>query len=70
MGDHHRRVDPTLGHQIKGPDHVVGISPAGAYNMGAGIVHVVKVEVGAELDRKSTRLNSSHVALSRMPSSA
>ena len=24
----------------------------------------------AELDRKSTRLNSSHVALSRMPSSA
>ena len=28
------------------------------------------VHHGADLDRKSTRLNSSHTALSRMPSSA
>ena len=27
-------------------------------------------DLGAELDRKSTRLNSSHIATSRMPSSA
>ena len=28
------------------------------------------VEVDGEVDRKSTRLNSSHIPLSRMPSSA
>ena len=28
------------------------------------------ITLGINLDRKSTRLNSSHVALSRMPSSA
>ena len=28
------------------------------------------LEVGAKIDRKSTRLNSSHIPLSRMPSSA
>ena len=28
------------------------------------------IDLGSDLDRKSTRLNSSHVALSRMPSSA
>ena len=34
-------------------------------------VQYIKNMYGAELpDRKSTRLNSSHVALSRMPSSA
>ena len=30
----------------------------------------VKVSIAGELDRKSTRLNSSHIPLSRMPSSA
>ena len=30
----------------------------------------VEVQVGEVLDRKSTRLNSSHRSLSRMPSSA
>ena len=29
-----------------------------------------KLRIGKELDRKSTRLNSSHLKLSRMPSSA
>ena len=31
---------------------------------------VYVISVAAELDRKSTRLNSSHIPLSRMPSSA
>ena len=31
---------------------------------------IVRAEKYAELDRKSTRLNSSHLRLSRMPSSA
>ena len=31
---------------------------------------LVAALIGAGIDRKSTRLNSSHVALSRMPSSA
>ena len=34
------------------------------------LVKEINLEVTPELDRKSTRLNSSHVALSRMPSSA
>ena len=40
----------------------------------AGLNEITKLpgceEVNAELDRKSTRLNSSHIPLSRMPSSA
>ena len=32
--------------------------------------HIVRLFNSAKIDRKSTRLNSSHVALSRMPSSA
>ena len=39
---------------------------------GTGIVHQVNIEYLARviIDRKSTRLNSSHIPLSRMPSSA
>ena len=37
--------------------------------VGHEMVGVVE-EVGAEVDRKSTRLNSSHIQKSRMPSSA
>ena len=33
-------------------------------------IFLIPVIVGFIADRKSTRLNSSHVALSRMPSSA
>ena len=33
-------------------------------------VHIVPHGVGLSLDRKSTRLNSSHIQKSRMPSSA
>ena len=39
--------------------------PIGVFDSGVGGISVLR-----ELDRKSTRLNSSHVALSRMPSSA
>src|ERR1043165_4977088 len=34
-----------------------------------GLMEVLKIREAATTDRKSTRLNSSHVALSRMPSS-
>ena len=39
----------------------VGITPAQARRI---------LEAGADVDRKSTRLNSSHTTVSRMPSSA
>ena len=42
----------------------VGVAPAAA----SAAVHFS--EIGTSLDRKSTRLNSSHIPLSRMPSSA
>ena len=35
-----------------------------------GVMFRVRFESGTEVDRKSTRLNSSHLKLSRMPSSA
>ena len=35
-----------------------------------GISYIVSDQVGPPIDRKSTRLNSSHHAISRMPSSA
>ena len=36
-----------------------------------GVLHIINFAHGAALiDRKSTRLNSSHIPLSRMPSSA
>ena len=37
---------------------------------GTGRVSLPLIEAGIELDRKSTRLNSSHSSVSRMPSSA
>ena len=37
---------------------------------GPGTIGVFKREFGKTADRKSTRLNSSHVSESRMPSSA
>ena len=40
---------------------LLGISDASAYEL---------VQEADQLDRKSTRLNSSHYAISRMPSSA
>ena len=47
--------------------------PVEAISEGASHMEInadVCVDCGACADRKSTRLNSSHVALSRMPSSA
>ena len=38
-------------------------------DMGADVI-LVEPPCGSELDRKSTRLNSSHFQVSRMPSSA
>ena len=43
-----------LAEHVLGKDEVTGSSPV----------------MGSRLDRKSTRLNSSHIPLSRMPSSA
>ena len=49
---------------------IMGIDPGTNY-MGYGVVEVTGRELrSVVIDRKSTRLNSSHVALSRMPSSA
>src|ERR1043165_6379460 len=39
---------------------------AGHFHVGGIAVHVHELDVAAVRDRKSTRLNSSHVALSRM----
>ena len=39
-------------------------------NMFGQIVHITEMQSEAGADRKSTRLNSSHLKLSRMPSSA
>ena len=46
-------------------------SPAAPYGGGAGMESGTQATTGGPLaDRKSTRLNSSHLKLSRMPSSA
>ena len=47
---------------------LVGAAAAAATWLGAGLVIIASEAV--ELDRKSTRLNSSHIQKSRMPSSA
>ena len=50
-----------------------GTDPDGMYDMMVRVVEKPLLEVvmnHAEKDRKSTRLNSSHVVTSRMPSSA
>ena len=49
--------------------HLVIVSPERMLFDGKVSQVTLPGEMG-ELDRKSTRLNSSHVALSRMPSSA
>ena len=55
---------------------VVGMTTVGLGLLGASLVVILykadapKVLEGFGLDRKSTRLNSSHIPLSRMPSSA
>ena len=43
----------------------IGTAPALGF-----IFLIVFIETGVVLDRKSTRLNSSHISRSRMPSSA
>ena len=57
---------------------VVGVSPERIQEFRLGTVDLLELIVNRELsewfyadtDRKSTRLNSSHIPLSRMPSSA
>ena len=39
-------------------------------SLGTGTINMKDFEKGIDEDRKSTRLNSSHIPLSRMPSSA
>ena len=62
---------------VSGQEPGVGVSQEVVNGVAIGdgtvVLQGVDVVVGrtnAQLDRKSTRLNSSHVALSRMPSSA
>ena len=45
-----------------------GVSPINQQNR--DLIAALEVELAAHGDRKSTRLNSSHIPLSRMPSSA
>ena len=61
--------DPTV---LQGAIALVGTSAAGLVDLRATPIETVfpGVEVHANVDRKSTRLNSSHSQQSRMPSSA
>ena len=54
------------GENVGLPDGQMGNSEVGHLNIGAGRI----VYRDWETDRKSTRLNSSHITRSRMPSSA
>ena len=49
---------------------IIGPNGSGKTTLLRAISRVLKPEAGKILDRKSTRLNSSHIPLSRMPSSA
>ena len=65
------RIAPAEGHDVvmvapKAPGHRV----RELYESGAGTPGLVAVHQNASGDRKSTRLNSSHPYVSRMPSSA
>ena len=72
-------VDSTFGHRIPASErpafdeavanNEVVAPPAGAVGRGDAFVLGIANKVNAT-DRKSTRLNSSHIPLSRMPSSA
>ena len=59
------RARAALGHPI---EIISGIEEARLIYQ--GVVQTTAIESGRNLDRKSTRLNSSHIPLSRMPSSA
>ena len=58
----HREIETVVG---IGPTMLLGISL-----VGLAMVVMLRVTAEADPDRKSTRLNSSHLKLSRMPSSA
>ena len=51
-------------------DHELGLAGVKTYAAGTSNATFVVVLFDTERDRKSTRLNSSHALLSRMPSSA
>ena len=68
--------EKQMPNEILRPDLcVIGAGAAGlsaaaaAVQMGASVVLIERDKMGGE-DRKSTRLNSSHSSVSRMPSSA
>ena len=60
-------LSDTLGTQNQ--PYVAPVQPI-ATGFGAGLPASVLSATDTSLDRKSTRLNSSHIPLSRMPSSA
>lgn len=49
VGDHDGRVDDAFGSQGVGFDEVVVVTACRAHNVGAGVVAVVEVDVGAEV---------------------
>ena len=58
---------------VNGQDHLIDIDPGDSLLKALRSLGYFSVKHGSETgeaDRKSTRLNSSHVHLSRMPSSA
>ena len=60
----------TLSQLTPGPNMLVAVFVAWRRTEGTLSVHSIQSPRREVLDRKSTRLNSSHVSLSRMPSSA
>ena len=69
---------PIYAQLLKGDNIILALIGAQLFQLGfqcfAGLFHLLDAEIfasiGFQLDRKSTRLNSSHNRESRMPSSA
>ena len=66
------RLTKTLPHLVEAGDEVLIFCPEGApdSHAGAQVAGVPAMPLPLYPDRKSTRLNSSHSSVSRMPSSA
>ena len=68
--DHVRRVVPLLRGALSAAGKSLADIDAVAYTRGPGLSGALLVGCAFAEDRKSTRLNSSHEFVSRMPSSA
>ena len=68
----HMAAQPIVRESYADPVYTYGTNVMGTVNILEAVrnVHSVKSVVNVTTDRKSTRLNSSHRSLSRMPSSA